>query len=243
MPIRRTFVHVFTYLEAILIYLAFHLDNAVPPDAHATLNPFHLLSTQEGRTQLSESFHRDELRSLFFLLWTIYFAKRIVEVIFVHKFRSHPNFTYSEAFFEFLFYTIFPFFIGYEVSNRDFGKTERNNCVCIPTITFLIGIATSFYFHIQLRRVERLPNFNVGIPEGVIHSWIAFPHYTSEIITWVSFAFLTCPSRSVMLFALAISVILIIRAQYQSNKLMRLFRGKDGQPAYNSKYKIIPFVY
>jgi len=144
--VHRRIVHVLSYLLAMSIYWTFHLDNTLPTEEELTPK---LIFTKEGWNLIrANSFDKDDPRTLFLVLWSLYFIKRIVEVIAIHKYKTRPSLGFFEIFNEFLFYSLFPILIGYEIANKSYEPIGSKNSrdYTTWTISYLLGVVGSIFF-------------------------------------------------------------------------------------------------
>ncbi|XP_055855276.1 very-long-chain enoyl-CoA reductase [Episyrphus balteatus] len=138
--------------------------------------------------------------------YTLHYAKRILETIFVHRF-SHNTMPMRNLFKNCSYYWGFTAYVAYHINHPLFTSP----CMCQvygALAAFMLCEYGNFSIHIALRnlrppgsRVRKIPVAD-GNPLTKLFNLVSCPNYTYEIGSWVSFSIMTS-CLPAMLFAIA----------------------------------------
>ncbi|XP_006823415.1 very-long-chain enoyl-CoA reductase-like [Saccoglossus kowalevskii] len=187
--------------------------------------------------------------SLFSLFFCGHFAKRILEVLFVHRYNHiMPA---LELLGGVIYYTVFSIGIAASLrvyisdQNVDFKLLSLGACI------FIVGEIGNGVSHYQLRllrdpRLQRKDDDtnarNRPIPVGWIFEYVSCPHYFFEIVSWLGF-FVAVGTIPVLVFLIATTVIVSSKALKYHGEYKEFFNGTMGRKMYPPKRKaIIPFI-
>lgn len=180
--------------------------------------------------------------SLAAVMCAIHFAKRCLEVLFVHKYSGRTD-RQTPTFIS-VFYTFLSVLIAYS-AGRDSHEHDAAAAVerlAIGTILFSIGIAGNFYHHYLLARLRILPSKDATskyvAPRGGLFSYVAAPHYLFELIGWLGVAVAANHVNVYLVFAWMCSY-LGGRSVAQNDFNRRKFDGEWPSDRKN----LIPFVF
>ncbi|KAL9180270.1 hypothetical protein ACHAXT_008240 [Thalassiosira profunda] len=179
--------------------------------------------------------------SLAALFCAIHFAKRCLEVLFVHKYsgrtdRGTPTMisvVYA------LYATLVAYAAGMEGHDHDAAVTRLG----VGTTLFSVGIAGNFYHHYLLARLRSLPGKDAKskyvAPRGGLFRCVACPHYLFELFGWLGIAIAANHVNVYLLFA-GMTSYLAGRSVAQNDFNRRTFNEKAWP---HSRKNLIPFVF
>uniref|UniRef100_A0A1B6D543 very-long-chain enoyl-CoA reductase n=1 Tax=Clastoptera arizonana TaxID=38151 RepID=A0A1B6D543_9HEMI len=146
-------------------------------------------------------FYGDEKRSSNFVVdiaagcWTLHYAKRILETLFVHRF-SHATMPIMNLFKNCSYYWLFTAYVAYHV-NHPLFTAPSNAQVYFGFIAFILSELGNLSIHLALRNL-RPPGTNVrkipvatGNPFTKLFNFVSCPNYTYEFYSWLSFTVMT----------------------------------------------------
>jgi very-long-chain enoyl-CoA reductase len=173
--------------------------------------------------------------------WTVHYAKRELETLFVHRF-SHATMPVGNLLKNCSYYWGFAAYVSYFV-NHPLYTPPPPDLVYSGTCLFYFMEVGNFTCHWTLRQL-RPPGTRVrAIPTGGLFDYVTSPNYTYEIMAWVGFNLMTRTVAGV-LFMCAGATQMFIWARGKHRNYVREFDGKDGRGLYPEARKIIvPFVY
>ncbi|XP_070503438.1 probable very-long-chain enoyl-CoA reductase art-1 [Chironomus tepperi] len=138
--------------------------------------------------------------------WTIHYAKRLLETIFVHRF-SHATMPLRNLFKNCIYYWGFAAYVAYHVNHPQFTSPCMTQ-VYIALGGFLISELGNLSIHINLRNlrppgtsIRKIPVADAN-PLTALFNFVSCPNYTYEFLAWLSFSILT-QCLPAFLFALA----------------------------------------
>jgi very-long-chain enoyl-CoA reductase len=138
--------------------------------------------------------------------YTIHYAKRLLETIFVHRF-SHATMPISNLFKNCIYYWGFTAYVAYHVNHPLFTSPSMVQ-VYAALAGFIISELGNFSIHINLRNL-RPPGTSVRkipVPDAnpltILFNYVSCPNYTYEYLAWFSFSVMT-QCIPAFLFALA----------------------------------------
>ncbi|XP_043199452.1 very-long-chain enoyl-CoA reductase-like [Amphibalanus amphitrite] len=127
--------------------------------------------------------------------WTIHYAKRLLETLFVHRF-SHATMPLSNLFKNCSYYWGFTVFVAYHVNHPLFTPPARPLFIT-GVVLFTLGELGNLSIHWALRqlrpagsRVRRIPQPTVN-PFTALFSAVSCPNYTYEFVSWLGFTVMT----------------------------------------------------
>lgn len=184
---------------------------------------------------------RDEVQQAAVIAWTVHYAKRELETLFVHRF-SNATMPLSNLFKNCTYYWGFAAYVGYFV-NHPLYTPPPQDLVYSGACLFYFMEVGNFTCHWTLRML-RPPGTRVrAIPTGGLFDYVTCPNYFYEIFAWVGFNLMTRTVAGV-LFMLAGATQMLIWAKGKHRNYQMEFDGKDGRRLYPESRKIIvPFVY
>ena len=131
--------------------------------------------------------------SLAVVLCAIHFAKRCLEVIFLHKYsgrteRATPSMIG-------VYYALTVILIAFANDNamltQSNGRNDTQNMV--GSILFAVGLLGNFYHHYLLAKLRSRSKTATKYlaPTGGLFEFVATPHYLFELIGWLGIAFVS----------------------------------------------------
>ncbi|XP_015188102.1 PREDICTED: very-long-chain enoyl-CoA reductase [Polistes dominula] len=129
------------------------------------------------------------------ICWTIHYAKRLLETLFVHRF-SHATMPLRNLFKNCSYYWLFAMYVAYHINHPLYTPPSK--------LYFYAGLATfalcelgNLFIHLALRDL-RPPGSTVRkIPVATGNLWtllfnfVSCPNYTYEIGSWIGFTIMT----------------------------------------------------
>ena len=127
--------------------------------------------------------------------WTVHYAKRILETLFVHRF-SNATMPIKNLFKNCAYYWGFAAYVSYHV-NHPLFTAPSNAQMYLGLAGFLLCEFGNFSIHWALRclrppgsKVRRIP-YPTGNPFTQLFSFVSCPNYTYEFGAWISFSIMT----------------------------------------------------
>ncbi|KAG2195658.1 hypothetical protein INT47_002897 [Mucor saturninus] len=175
-------------------------------------------------------------------LVTLHFVKRVLEVLFVHLYKSKTSFE-----------TVIPIMVTYAMTTvLDLLIVRRMPEVVFSqkwtqcgAILVIVGEIVSVYHHVLLRQLRTSPQIskkNYQLPRGGLFNYIVAPHYLAEQVVFLGFILL---SQNIVTVALKLFPFIYLtdrarktRAWYNLNLVDRQSK-KDLQQRKN----LIPFIW
>lgn len=119
----------------------------------------------------------------------LHFFKRILEVLFVHKFSGGMGVDSMVVVSLSYFLSTAALIYSQHLSQ---GLPEPPVYLLYPGIAlFLIGMAGNLYHHILLSRLRQEGDRDYKIPKGGLFGWVVCPHYLFEVIDFVGITFIS----------------------------------------------------
>jgi len=127
--------------------------------------------------------------------WSIHYAKRLLETIFVHRF-SHATMPIANLFKNCIYYWGFTAYVAYHINHPLFTSP------CMIQVygglaAFLLSELGNFSIHMNLRNL-RPPGTSVRkipVPDAnpltALFNFVSCPNYTYEVLAWTSFSVMT----------------------------------------------------
>ncbi|KAF3629641.1 putative 3-oxo-5-alpha-steroid 4-dehydrogenase 1-like [Capsicum annuum] len=166
---------------------------------------------------------------------TVHFLKRVLEVLFVHKYSGGmilgSALLISSSYFMFAAVMVYiqHLTLGYQEPEVDLKY--------IGLLIFLVGICGNFYHHYLLSKLRDSKEKGYKIPRGGLFSVVICPHYLFEIIGFVGISFISQTSFS---FYCALGVALYLMGR--SYVTRKWYLSKFENFPKNVK-ALIPFVF
>lgn len=140
-----------------------------------------------------------QYKNIFFSIaaacYTIHYAKRLLETIFVHRF-SHATMPIRNLFKNCIYYWGFTAYVAYHVNHPLFTSPSAAQ-VYAALAGFIISELGNFSIHINLRNL-RPPGTSVRkipVPDAnpltALFNYVSCPNYTYEYLAWFSFSVMT----------------------------------------------------
>lgn len=173
--------------------------------------------------------------------WTIHYAKRELETLFVHRF-SHATMPLANLFKNSIYYWGFAALVAYFV-NHPLYTPPPEDLVYIGMVLFYFMEIGNLSAHWTLRML-RPPGTKIRrIPRGGLFEFVSCPNYTYEILSWLGFNLMTRTLGGI-LFMLFGARQMVVWAQQKHRRYRTEFDGQDGRALYPPNRKIIlPFIY
>lgn len=175
------------------------------------------------------------------IAWTIHYAKRELETLFVHRF-SHATMPLFNLFKNCLYYWGFAAYVSYFV-NHPMYTPPPEDIVYAGMCMFYFMEVGNFSCHYTLRQLRPAGSKVRRIPHGGLFDYVTSPNYTYEILAWIGFNLMTRTVAGILfMFAGATQMVLWARGKHRAYK--KEFDGREGRDLYPPSRKIIiPFVY
>ncbi|GLT93382.1 hypothetical protein SLE2022_111780 [Rubroshorea leprosula] len=166
---------------------------------------------------------------------TIHFLKRILEVIFIHKYSG--GMPVDSMIVISLSYFITTAIMIY-AQNLTQGLPDPPIDLQYPgIILFLIGISGNFYHHFLLSRLRRNTMKEYKIPRGGLFEMVICPHYLFEILTFWGIALI---SQTLFSFCSGIGTTWYLMGRSYGTRKWYLSKFEDFP---NHVKAIIPFIF
>ena len=166
----------------------------------------------------------------------IHFAKRCLEVMFLHKYSGRTDKGTPTQIS--LYYTLVTVLIAYASGSS--GHDASIQMISFGTALFVIGIIGNFYHHYLLASLRSGSSSKKYVaPRGGLFSFVATPHYLFELIGWLGIAMVSNHLNSYLVFA-SMSSYLFGRAVAQ-NEWNRLKFDEKEWP--RSRKNMLPFIF
>lgn len=168
-------------------------------------------------------------------LWTMHFAKRLLETLFVHSF-SKATMPLANLFKNCAYYWSFSLLIAADVALGIPRTTPRMPFVAL----FLVAEALNAYCHLHLASLRR----TAGTKQHVIPTAWPFrlcssPNYTFEILSWIAFS-AALRSRAGFLFTVVGAAQMAVWARQKLRRYQRKFKDS---PEFTVTSALIPGVF
>ncbi|RLU23507.1 hypothetical protein DMN91_003712 [Ooceraea biroi] len=187
---------------------------------------------------LTTSYHR--VANWAAVAWTVHYAKRLLETLFVHRF-SHATMPLRNLFKNCTYYWLFAMYVGYHTNHPLYTPSSP--------LQFYIGAATfalcelgNLSIHLALKNlrppgttIRKVP-MPTGNPFTALFNLVSCPNYTYEVGSWIGFSVMTsCLPAGLFTFAGAYQMTLWALGKH------RLYKKEFSHYPKNRK-AIIPFV-
>ncbi|MCE3052505.1 hypothetical protein HAX54_052792 [Datura stramonium] len=166
---------------------------------------------------------------------TIHFLKRVLEVLFVHKY-SGGMILGSVLLISSSYCMLAAVLIYIQHLNQGYTEPEID-LKSIGTLIFLVGISGNFYHHYLLSKLRDSREKGYKIPKGGLFSMVICPHYLFEILCFIGISFI---SQTTFSFCCAVGVALYLSGR--SYVTRKWYLSKFENFPKNVK-ALIPFVF
>lgn len=173
-----------------------------------------------------------------FAAFVAHFGKRVVEVLFVHRY-SKPMGPGTALLIGGL-YSYFAVSAHFQ-QNIFLSPLEGDTMPLLPLLfggfIFLLGQAMNLYHHLLLRNLRKTGDTGYAVPQGGLFGYVTCPHYFFEILAWIGYA--------IMARHLSIWGIVIIIAAYLAGRARQTREWYLEQvPGYPEERKaLVPFTF
>lgn len=167
------------------------------------------------------------------VLWTIHYAKRILETAFVHSF-SHDTMPLFNLFKNCGYYYTCAALISFSVVR--YSSDGLSTVQIVGAFGFIVFEALNGYCHIQLKNLRPKGSTAHVLPKGLFFDKIVCPNYTFEILSWFSFWIFSQVCAS-LLFTIVGAIQMFVWAGQKKARLVREY------PEAASRGKISPFPF
>ena len=177
--------------------------------------------------------------SLAAILCAIHFAKRCLEVLFLHKYSGRTDKATPTQIS--VYYTLMTMLVAYASGGSNDKDSGESNMMIRGTVLFAIGIIGNFYHHYLLAslRTKNTSRTKYVAPRGGLFNYVATPHYLFELLGWLGIA--VCSNHlNVYLTFVGMSSYLSGRAVAQNDFNRRKFDEKDWPI---ERKNMIPFLF
>lgn len=175
------------------------------------------------------------------MAWTLHYAKREFETLFVHRF-SHATMPLANLFKNSIYYWGSAAYVAFFVNHPLYTPPPRDLVYGGMCLFYFMEVG-NFSAHWTLRML-RPPGTKVRrIPKGGLFEWVSCPNYTYEILAWLGFNLMTKTVAGVLFMSIGAAQ-MFVWAKAKHNRYRKEFDGKDGRPLYPPSRKIIvPLLY
>ncbi|XP_043277275.1 very-long-chain enoyl-CoA reductase [Venturia canescens] len=129
------------------------------------------------------------------ICWTIHYAKRLLETLFVHRF-SHATMPLRNLFKNCSYYWLFAMYVAYHINHPAY-TAPCQICSCVGLAIFAICELGNLSIHLALRNlrpagttVRKIP-VPTGNPLTSLFNIVSCPNYTYEVGSWIGFTIMT----------------------------------------------------
>ncbi|XP_049379829.1 steroid 5-alpha-reductase DET2-like [Solanum stenotomum] len=166
---------------------------------------------------------------------TIHFFKRLLEVLFVHKYSGsmamNSAITISSSYFIAFSSLIY-------IQHLTKGSTEPIiDLKYFGFIVFLVGIIGNFYHHFILSKMRKKGESGYKIPKGGLFNLVICPHYLFEIVTFLGFSLI---SQTLFSFSSTIGTLFYLMGRSYATRKWYLSKFEDFP---RNVKALIPFVF
>ncbi|KAK4533409.1 hypothetical protein CCYA_CCYA17G4291 [Cyanidiococcus yangmingshanensis] len=122
--------------------------------------------------------------------WTIHFAKRELETLFVHRF-SNATMPWRNLVKNCMYYWGFAAYVAYFVCHPQYTPVASHAQFWAGVVLFSLSELGNLVCHWRLRQL-RPPGTRVRqIPHGFLFEFVSCPNYTCEVVAWLGFNMMT----------------------------------------------------
>ncbi|XP_023767612.1 uncharacterized protein LOC111916224 isoform X2 [Lactuca sativa] len=180
--------------------------------------------------------HQDPRFVMVIFVLTIHFFKRILEVLFIHKFSGYMmlsvSITIGLSYGVSIATMIYAQYLSQESSEPFFDLKY------VGLGMFLIGISGNFYHHCILSSLRKEADREYKIPKGGLFHFVICPHYMFEIVEFIGVSCI-CQTGFSFCFTLG-TVFLLMGRSYATRKwYVSKFGGRFGKDV----KALIPYLF
>ncbi|XP_024969814.1 very-long-chain enoyl-CoA reductase-like [Cynara cardunculus var. scolymus] len=169
-------------------------------------------------------------------LLTLHFFKRILEVLFVHKFSGFMML--NAAITIGLSYAVSTATMIYAQSLSQGFAEPSVDLKYVGVGMFLVGLSGNFYHHYLLSNLRKKGEREYKIPKGGLFDVVICPHYLFEIIGFIGVA---CVSQTPFAFSFALGTTFLLMGR--SHATRNWYISKFGQEFHKDIKAIIPYLF
>eukprot|EP00246_Nothoceros_aenigmaticus_P014590 TRINITY_DN5651_c0_g1_i1.p1 TRINITY_DN5651_c0_g1~~TRINITY_DN5651_c0_g1_i1.p1 ORF type:complete len:289 (+),score=33.56 TRINITY_DN5651_c0_g1_i1:190-1056(+) len=170
--------------------------------------------------------------------WTVHYAKRILETVFVHRF-SHATSPVMNVFRNCAYYWGFGVLIAYYLNHPLYTSVPDSQMYLGFGIAIVAQLA-NFHSHLILKNLRsKSGTGGYQIPYGFLFNYITCANYFTEIVQWLGFNIATQTAAGYF-FLTAATYIMTVWAIQKHKRLRKTFDGKDGRAKYPRRWVILP---
>lgn len=217
-----TTVFFWEYFGPLVVYPLFYLFPSI-------FYPFHRAPMEHGIVQ-----------NLALGYWTFHYAKRILETFFVHRF-SKGTMPLLNLYRNSAYYWGFAALVSYFVNHPLYTPPPTTRAVALFGGAMICQFA-NLRCHIIQRNLRKPGDKGYKIPTGFLFDYITCANYTAETAGWLLFALATQTVTGFVFMACG-GFQMAEWAGDKHKRLQKIFDGKNGQPKYPKRWKMIPLVF
>ncbi|XP_012285387.1 very-long-chain enoyl-CoA reductase [Orussus abietinus] len=172
--------------------------------------------------------------------WTIHYAKRLLETLFVHRF-SHSTMPLRNLFKNCSYYWLFTMYVAYHVNHPLYTAPSQFQSM-LGAALFAISELGNLSIHLALRNlrppgttVRKIPK-PTSNPFTLLFDLVSCPNYTYEVGSWIGFTIMTkCLPAGIFTLAGAYQMTVWALGKHKAYK-------KEFHDYPKSRKAIIPFI-
>nr|GEW68170.1 very-long-chain enoyl-CoA reductase-like [Tanacetum cinerariifolium] len=180
--------------------------------------------------------HHDTRFVMVIYVLTIHFLKRILEVLFVHKFSG--SMMLNAAITIGVSYAVSTTTMIYDQYLSQESPDPSIDLKYIGLGIFLIGITGNFYHHYILSNLRKKGNKEYKIPKGGLFDLVICAHYFFEIVEFIGVA---CISQTISSFCITIGTVLLLMGR--SHATRKWYVMKFGGKFRKDIKAVIPYIF
>jgi very-long-chain enoyl-CoA reductase len=174
--------------------------------------------------------HLSLTQAIMLMALLLHYAKRCLEVLFLHKYSGPMDILTTLAIAS--FYTL----VGAAASALNAAPLARpDGLFWLGAAFFVVGESLNFWHHKLLADLRQKTDLYL-IPQGGWFAWVACPHYLFELLSWLGLALL---SRHLFMYLAFVGMFGYLLAR--SLKTLAWYRAKFAQFPKNRK-ALLPFL-
>lgn len=175
---------------------------------------------------------------ILFLIFTFHFAKRCLEVLFLHQFSGKIGIIGVIVIT--LAYTNIGLLLGSNHAKMIYPESISflDPIFMLGMLLFSIGQIGNFYHHLILKKLRSIQQSNeYTIPKGALFDKVICPHYFFELVSWLGIAVLSHHWESYVIFFLMTCYLF-----GRSTRTLSWYHSKF-KDFPTDKKRIIPYIY
>jgi very-long-chain enoyl-CoA reductase len=179
--------------------------------------------------------HRYQKAAL--VAWTIHFAKRELETLFVHRF-SNATMPWRNLVKNCVYYWGFATYVAYFVGHPQYTPVTSHWQFWAGWALFGLGELGNLVCHWQLRQL-RPPGTRIRqIPHGLLFEYVSCPNYTCEVVAWLGFNLMTQTIAGILFMMVGTAQMMI-----WANGKHRSYLKEFGAVYPHCRKRMIPFLW